>query len=305
MFAGITTNQVTDAVLRGSVLKTFRATLQGGSPQWKKCGFTRMTTNKPFEEIVEFAGLGLAPRHEELQQIPSDGVKQGYTVRINVYAYATQMAVSDLAKKTGDLNKAIQASKSVAESLMQTQEHIHADVFGNAFSSSIGIHPDGQPLCSTANVTPMGGTYSNSLGATSLTETGLESMYIMARKMPNGRGLPNFGQLKVNKLILQHDRYFEAKRLTQSAQQANTANNAINAIKGEDGGLDPIAWQHLPSTSNWFGITNAENGLISLWLEDEDMRDYPVNQNRSTVFDGYMAFGVFYANKRQVIGSSI
>lgn len=307
MFPGVTTHQFTDAVLRGSVLRTFREEIQKAQVLWKQCGFETVTTNKPFEEIVEFAGLGLAPRHEEMQQIATDSIKQGYTKRINIYAYAVQLPVSEMAKKVGDLSKAIMGSKSVAESLLQTQEHIHADVFGNAFSSTVGLHPDGQPLCSTSHALIVGGTYSNSLGNTSLTETGIESMLILARKMPNGRGLPMGGGLGVKKLVMQHDRYFDAKRILRSDRQANTANNAINALKGEaDGGeMGIVANTYLPSTSNWFGITSAKNGLMSVWLEKEDMRDYGVNQNRTHVFDGYEAFGADFVNPRAVIGSSI
>ena len=75
MSVGVVTSQFTDPVLRGSLMDTFRVANESREFEWKKCGFEEMTSDKAFEEIAEFAGLGLAPRREELAQL---ALAQGY-----------------------------------------------------------------------------------------------------------------------------------------------------------------------------------------------------------------------------------
>lgn len=298
---GVVTGQFTDNVLRGSLMEAFRVSLESTKPKWKEIGaFEEKTSKKAFEEIAEFAGLGLAPRKEELAQIAVDVVKQGYTKRINQLAYAIQMPVSEEAKRFKQYNEAIDGAKSIAESLQQTQEVIMHDVFGNAFSTTLGLGPDALCLCSTAHKLPRGGTFATAITAASISSTAIEAMMILARKMPGSNGLPVGVQMKT--ILVPEDRLYDARRILKSDGQWDTANRSINAL-AEDG-LQIKASRYLPSTTNWFGLTDAKMGLLVIWTQKPEFREYGVDSTRAHIFDGYQMFGVDWVNPRRVIGSN-
>jgi len=301
MSQGVVSGQFSDPVLRGSLLETFRVANDKQEKVWKKCGFQEMTSQKAFEEIAEFAGLGLAPRREELAQGAVDLVKEGYTTRINQYSYSINLPVSKEAQKFKQYRDAIMGSESVSESLWNSVEILCADVYGNAFSTTTQLLPDGQPICSASHKLPRGGTFSTTLGAVSFSETGIEAALIQAAKMPGGSGIPV--GVKGAKLIIPEDYKFEAKRILKSEGQNWTANNAVNALKDEDLGYQ--ANRYLPSTSNWFMNTNAKMGLMLIWTEQPNITEVGMDLNRAIVWSGNMMLGISCVNPRSTLGSSI
>jgi hypothetical protein len=301
MSVGVVTSQFTDPVLRGSLMETFRVSNESREFEWKKCGFEEMTSDKAFEEIAEFAGLGLAPRREELAQGAVDIVKQGYTVRINQFAYSINMPVSREAQKFKQYRDAIMGTESVNESLHNSVEILCADVFANAFSTTIGLLPDGKPICSLAHKLPRGGTFDTVITAASIGQTSIEAMMILAAKMPGGHGIPV--GVKLKKLVIPEELKFEAKRVLQSQLQFDTVNNAVNALKDE--GLAPVTNRYLASTSNWFGVTDAKLGLLVIWTEKPNLVEVGMDLNRATVYSGNMMLGIAAVNPRRLLGSNI
>ena len=301
MSQGVVTSQFTDPVLRGSLLETFRVSNEQRDFEWKKCGFEEMTSDKAFEEIAEFAGLGLAPRREELAQGAVDIVKQGYVVRINQYAYSINMPVSREAQKFKQYREAIMGTESVNESLHNSVEILCADVFGNAFSTTAGLLPDGKPICAVGHKLPRGGTFDTAITAASIGQTSIESMYILAAKMPGGHGIPV--GVKLKKILVPWDQYFETKRVLKSDGQYDTPNRAINALSDE--GLDIATNRYLPSTSNWFGITDAKLGILVIWTEKPNLVEVGMDLNRATVYSGNMMVGIAPVNPRRLLGSNI
>lgn len=289
------------ASLKETLLFAFRTSLEGPSV-WSKCGFKEMTSKDAYEDMTEYAGLGLAPVKQQLAQMSVDVVQQGYTTRFNQVAYAIMMPVSEEALKFKKYNEAIDGAASIAESLKQTQEFVGSDIFGNAFDATNFAGVDGVAMCSTAHPLIKGGTYSNAFAtAMSLSETALETMFTQCRKMPGSNGLPV--GVQPMKLVIPADLEWEAKRILKSDLQNDTANNAINSMKGE--GLEYQVNRYLPSTSNWFTVTNAKRGLMCIWTQKPDFREYNTEANRAKVYDGYQMFAMGIVDPRSVIGSSI
>lgn len=302
MYSAATTTQFSDAVLNKSITATFRQTIDASEKLYKQLGFEERTTDQPFNEFTEFSGLGLPSRREELQQAGFDSVKQGYTVRLNQVSYGLNMAVSNEAMMFKQIEEAIQGSKSIADALATGVELMAADVFGNAFSTTVGLLPDGQPICSASHKTPRGNTFSTSLGSASFSETGIETMLITAAKMPASNGIPS--KVKVKKLVGPVDYIFLAKRLLKSELQASTANNAINAIKGEN--LEFVSNRYLPSSSNWFGTTDVDLGLAIIWAMKPRVKQVGMDLNEARVFSGNMMFAMgCLGNSRCLLGSNI
>jgi len=297
---GITTHVFTDPVLRGSILEAFRVEREGEKWVWKECGFDEMSSNKAFEEITEFAGMGLAARREELAQGTTDSIKQGFTTRVNIFSYAINFPISREAQMRKEINKVVQGTKSVMESLRYTVEVVCADLLGNGFSTTTGITlPDTKAIFATDHTLPRGGTYSNKITAASVSEEGVEAMSILAGRMVGGHGLPTKHTLK--KIVIPVEQRFEARRVLKSDKQNWTSNNAINAIKEDN--IVPVENEFLPSTSNWFGVTNAKQGAVLIWGEQPNVTEVGMDLNRAVVWSGNMMFGIGVPGPRRWIGS--
>ncbi len=300
MPTGVITANISQS-LKETLLFAFRTSLEGPTV-WSKCGFKEMTSKDAFEDMTEYAGLGLAPVKAQLAQMSVDVVQQGYTTRFNQVAYAIMMPVSEEALRMKKYNEAIDGAASIAESMKQTQEFIGSDIFGNAFDGTNFAVADSKAMCATDHPLIKGGTYSNTLAtAMSLSETALETVFTQCRKMPGSNGLPV--GVRPMKLVLPAELEWEAKRILKSDLQNDTANNAINSMKGE--GLEYVINRYLPSTSNWFTVTNAKRGLMCIWNMKPDFREYNTEANRAKVYDGYQMFAMGIVDPRAVIGSNI
>ncbi len=298
--SGVTSHQFTDPVLRGSILEAFREERDSEKWVWKDCGFDEMSSNKAFEEIVEMAGLGLAARREEMAQGVTDSVKQGLTTRINVYSYAINFPVSREARKRNEINKVIQGTKSVMESLRYTVEILTADLLGNGFNTTSGITlPDGKSLFATDHPLARGGTYSNEITAASVSEEGIEAMSILAGRMVSSAGLP--AKRKLVKIVVPVEQRYEARRVLKSELQNSTTTNAINALREDN--IRVVENEFLPSTSNWLGVTDAKQGAMVVWGEQPNVEEVGQDLNRAIVWSGNMMLGIGVPGPRRLIGS--
>ena len=298
-----TTSQFSDPVLRGSVYGTFKAYNEGKDEVWKKCGYKEIETSKPFEEFAEFATLGLAPRQNDGQQATTDLVKEGYVFRVNVYLYGINLPVSTIALKSKDLRDAISGTKAVGESLYNTREILHADLFANAFSTTVGLLPDALPSCTASDKLPRGGTMNNLLSGASFAESTFESAFILADKMPGGHGIPVGQEIKT--LLIPPEYRFEAIRILKSELQSQTANNATNALRLEAGSIKVVRNRFFGSSTNFFFGTDADLGLVSIWLQKPEVEEVGMNLTKSVVFYGSQIVGIGCINRRCLIGSNI
>lgn len=300
MIDGVQTANI-DASLKPTLLFAFK-TASEGTPEYKGMGFQEITSSDAYEEMVEYAGFGPAPRKGELAQMAVDVVQQGYKKRINQIAYAIMMPVSKEALKFAKYKEAIDGAASIAESLRLRVEYLCADIFANAFDGTNWAGPDGQPLCSTSHKLIRGGTFSTRMATdASLSETALETVVTQCRKMPGSHGHPV--GIQPEKLLIPVELEWEAKRILRSAQQNDTMNNAINPLKDE--GIAIKTNRFFASTTNWFVKTSAKKGLYVIWTTKPEFEETTVNAQRARVFDGYQMLGVDYVDPRAVIGSNI
>jgi len=301
MIDGLRTAHI-DASLKETLLFAFK-TASEGTPEYKGMGFKEVNSNDFYEEMTEYAGFGPAPAKDQLASMAVDVVMQGYTKRINQIAYAIMMPVSEEAIRFAKYDEAIDGAASIAESLRLRVEYLVADVFGNAFDSTNFAGPDGVSLCNTAHKLIRGGTYSNQLAtAASLSETALETIVTMCRKIPGSHGHPV--GLFPEQVIGPVDLEWEATRILASSQQNDTMNNAINALKSNT----KLKWKgnrFMSSTTNWFVDTSVKKGGYIIWTSKPDFREYGINAQRAKVFDGYQMLGVDVVDPRAYIGSNI
>ena len=269
---------------------------------WESCGFTVSSTKDAYVDDQEYAGLGVAPIKPEGAQIALDDTQEGYSKRYTMVTTALRFVVSMEALADKKYDEPISKTKNLTNSLKMAQEYDAANVFIRAFNSSY-TGGDGLELCSTAHLLPKGGTFSNEFSTPmSLSETAVETMIVNVGKIVSSNGYLLNGY-NVKKLVVPRDLMFRAARILKSEKQNDTANNAINVLKGM--GIEVVSNPYLTSTTNWFGITDAEPGLKFVWRERPKFYEHKVEDNLTTSYGGYQRYDLGWTDARGVYGSAI
>jgi hypothetical protein len=306
-----TSTGLDEAAIRAQIKGAFRMRAENTKPLWETTlFFDDMDTTRPFEEWTSFSGLGVADRKNEMEAPILDTPKQNYTKRMTVIAYAkltgaSAEAMRFLKRGSMPIREALKLGSMAMESVMTTNEMLAADVYGNAFSATLGLGMDGQPLCSSAHKLGRGGTTSNTLGAVSLSQTALELAIIQGNKFPDDAGAPaGLPQDNKRALVVPEELIFEADRILNSTLQSDTANNAKNALKGRFS--ETQSNRYLPSSSNWFVVnTGIKEGLIALFETRPKMMEYGDDKVGAQYFQAYEMVTFDWFDWRKVQGSSI
>lgn len=305
---GFTTSGLDDAALRANLRGVFNFGLERET-LWQKSGFKEDSTEKPFEEYSSVSGLGYAERKNEFEAPIMDVPKQNYTKRVNVVAYAKVTGISAEAKRfiqrgSIPMREVFKLPKMVLNSLNALNDVMATDVFGNAFSSTLGLGPDGQPLCSASHVLGRGGTGSNTLEAVSLSQASLEAAIIQSDRFTDEAGIPvGLPAGSAQMLLLPPDLGFEADRIINSALQSDTANNAKNTLKGR---FTVQTNRMLPSSTNWFIVNKGvDDSLIALFETKPKLNEFSDDKVGAMYFQAYQMCAFDWFNWRGVQGSSV
>ncbi len=224
--------------------------------------FSKMTSDKSYEEVVEETGFGLAPQKAEGASVSYDTDAQGYVTRFTNVTYGlgaiiTREAIEDNQYESVATRKA----SKLARSMRQTKENVHANVLNRGYTAGY-TGGDGVVLFSASHPS-LNGNQSNTMAvAADLSEAALEDLLIMIRQATDSRGLRI--QLEGQKLVVPPALSFEATRIMSSVNQSGTANNDINAMKAL--GLLPggvVIWDYLSDSDAFFVVTDAPEGLMS------------------------------------------
>ena len=238
----------------------FGATYNEHPQEWSMI-FDQESSDKSFEERVQYVGLGLAPTKNQGASISFDNAKQGYISRISNITYAIGGIVTREAIEDGQYESVAQRiARYIAFSIRQTCENVGANILNRATTSGY-TGGDGVVLASASHP-EHNGNQSNIITAADLSETSLEDMLIAIMNATDSRGL-NISLIG-QKLIIPTALAFEATRILNSIQQSGTANNDINALR--DMGMLPggVAVNHyLTDSDAWHVKTNAPEGLIA------------------------------------------
>lgn len=293
----VTTGHISQS-LKETLLFAFR-TETAKKPVWKSCGFKEINSKDYYEDVTEYAGLGLAPEKKQGAQMAVDVVQQGYTKRITQVAYALMMPVSEEALRFSRYREAIMGAETLAESMRLTQEYKAAQVFADAFDANAPTaHPDALAMCSTAHKLPKGGTYKNRPSTdASLAHTSLEQIFQLCRTIEGSNGYPAGVMPEI--LVVHSDKLETAERILNSPLQNDTANHTYNTLKGK---VRPQGNPYFASTTNWFVVTDHKYGLHCIWTQRPEFREYSVESSRAKVYDGYEMFAMDSFDPRGVIG---
>lgn len=223
--------------------------------------FDSQSSDKAYEERVQYKGTGLAPVKSEGTAISFEDSEQGYVSRINNITYALGGIVTREAIEDGQYESlATRIARHLAFSIRQTKENVGANVLNRAFNTSY-TGGDGSALC-VVDHAESNGSQSNALAVPAdLSEVALEDMCIQIMNATDSKGLKI--SLIGSKLIIPTQLTFEATRIIRSSLQSGTANNDVNALKAS--GMLPdgfVANHYLTDPDAWFIKTNIQEGMI-------------------------------------------
>lgn len=230
--------------------------------------FETENSDRAFEEEVLFTGFGTAPTKGEGAAVAYDDAQESYTARYTHETVALAFAVTEEAMEDNlyDTFAKLRA-RGLARAMANTKQVKAADVFNNGFNATY-IGGDGVQLFSASHPTIGAGNQSNTLGATDLSESSLESALITISKAKDDRGI--LIGLQAKSLHIPSDLAFTADQILNSTMSTSTATfgtdgitnvNDINSIRNQ--GLVPGGFyvnRRFTDTNAWFIKTDCPNG---------------------------------------------
>jgi len=250
--------------------------------------FSEESSSKAYEEVVESTTFGLATIKNEGQAISYDTDGEGYKNRATHAVYGLGFIVSREEKEDNQYeSKGKSRARSLAYSMRQTKESVHAGIFNTAFTTTYG---DGAALISTAHPTLAGNKANKASVDAELSEAALEDAQVDLMLYTNSRGLRI--NLAPKRLIVPPQLMHTAKRLLASEKQPGTANNDINATRAM--GVIPgdfMTYRYLTSATAWFLQTDVPEGFVRYQrraMELEQDNDFDTENAKAKATERYV-----------------
>jgi len=260
-------------------------------PIWPKI-FESFTSDKQYEEDVEEVGFGMLSTKDEAGAINYDTAHQGATSRYTHITYALGFVVTMEELQDNQYEKlSFKRTSRLARSVYETEEVIHARVFGRGFNSSFA-GGDGVELFSAAHPTDAG-NQTNIITAADISETAIEDMVTAIGNSKDSRGMKFKNSPRL--LIVPNAGWFEANRIVKSVLQNDSANNAMNVIKATNvfpEGIVKNPYLDDFDTDAWYIQTDADEGLTHYtrmeWAFDKD-NDFDTKNAKASVIGRFSA----------------
>jgi hypothetical protein len=229
--------------------------------EWKMIFKERTGIARAYHEEPVLFGFGAAP--ELPDGMPVTYVTGGtlYMARYVYKVYGLAFAVTKVLVEDGDhISIAKTFSEHLAQSLIETQETLAANVINRAFNSSY-VGGDGVSLVNPSHPIANGLTYSNQISVNAnLSQSSLEQILIDIRKAIDYTGRKI--RVTPKALVLPPDLIMQGEVLLKSVLRTGQANNDINPVKSL--GLLSEGQKNitrLTSSKSWFVQTDAPRGL--------------------------------------------
>lgn len=264
-------------------------------------------TDQPIMDVQEWGGPGTASYKAEGSRIVTDMIYQGTGKRFVAQTYAGGMEISYEAAEDAAKNLPVikSAGKMLGEMAWKTPDYLAALFMDRSFNSSYAAFGNGTPLCSTAQVLPRGGTFSNMFAGAgfSLSEYAIEQLHVTFPTLPNSSGLIS-PDLKLSKILVHPANVPTAWKLANTQLQVGSGNNNLSFVYGS---FEVIANPFLGSSTRWWGLTNVNDdgdGLNWRWrVKPEFQTDNEALLTYKVYVTRFRAFW-FCKNPRALYGSN-
>lgn len=274
--------------------------------EWRRLVDVSMS-NQNSEETIGFSGLGLFQTKDEGDPIIYDVMRQGFKEKYLHTVYALGFQVTREMYDDNLYGIIANMARQLAWVGIQTKETIVANMFNDAFDSTVKTFGDGLELCSTAHLNVAGGTWANTpTSGSDVSEASLESDCVSIQALLDDRG--NKIKLKANSLHIHPNDQFEVERILKSPYQSGTANNDINAL-GSTGKFPGGYHVHhfFEDTDAYFIRTNTPTDTGLRYFERDPDEFQPMKDNDfdtdNAKFKARQRFSIGADDKRSVWGN--
>jgi hypothetical protein len=252
--------------------------------------FNTPTSDKAFEDDVEFAGLGPMTTKPEGQPINYDDVIQGGSYRYTHSTVGQGVRYSFELLEDDQYGIIQKVPMNFARTAMHTKETNAWNVLNLGFTTQITVdgvslfnaaHPllGGLPatVAVPASIVGVGvytqGTYPNRPGTDiDLSYSGLQLMINQCERMIDGRGL--LVKCQINTIVVPPELRWVIEEILGSEWKPYTAENTVNVVNNK--GLSPFIGRYLTSTKAWFGLGEKSRHKLNHFDRhplDEDFAD--------------------------------
>lgn len=250
--------------------------------------FNMETSDKAFEDEVEFSGLGPMGTKPEGEAITYQDAIQGGTKRYTPVTYGLGCRTSWELYEDDQYNLIMQVPKALARSAHFTMEQQAWNVFNLGFTTAtttdgLSLFHNQHPLLGGAAATNIGpgltnvisaaGTYPNRPATdVDISLTALQLAINQYERLIDSQGLPI--SIKPKTLVIPPELKWIAREILGSAHKPYTSDNEINAILSEE--MNYFISHYLTSQSAWFMIPGKESHTLKFITRkalDEDFSD--------------------------------
>ena len=284
--------------LRPGIRMWFGAAYKLYDTKYDKILDVKIPDDRAYEEDVMLSNLGLAQVKTQGAPVTYDSGNQLFSTRYPHIQYGLGFVITQEMMEDGVALKSAKIfSESLKLSMLRTREIIAANVYNNAFSSTVLMDGgDGVSLGNSAHPTP-GGNFSNVPSvAASLSEAALEQMVIDVMAYKDNRG--QLIMVRPDTLVISPSLQFTAHRMLNSILRPSTADNDINAIK--DMGILPggiVVDPYLTSTTNWH-VRTDQPGLNLFNRKDISLSEDNEFDTNNMKTKGIMRLSVGWSDPR-------
>lgn len=191
-----------------------------------------------YEEIA-ITGVSELQPTEELQEFIETSYVPSFITAVEPFKFTRRIKVSREAAERRDTmyQKALNESSKLNIAAENTKARHRFDIFNKAFTAQASLpkhlfgYGDAVALCSASHPDKVGGTKSNTVTASAITQTSIESMVLVLQNQVDdiGEPMPMGGGMKY--LVVPPAKVRTAKEQIGSEWVPDTANNNINVWK--------------------------------------------------------------------------
>ena len=161
----------------------------------------------------------------------------------------------------------------------RTREKHGANLFNNAFNTSVFSGGDSLALCSTAHTFKGTDTTVGNSGTTALSATALEATRLLGMQLTDETD--NLMDVMYDTLLVPPNLEETANVIVKSNLKSGEANNDMNWNKNR---YRVLVWNRLTDSNNWFLIDSKYMKLFLKWFDR-----VPVEFNKDKDFDTYIS----------------
>lgn len=268
--------------------------------------------DRSFFQMLSLVGFGTLAEKTEGQIPMVDSPKEGLLSMFPYYSYALRYAVTKEMQREDAKHLIPKLPGMLRYSSDQTKEFLFWNVFNLAFNSAVTL-ADGQALISTSH--PLQGSsaqpginsYSNSLGAVSLTPDTLQQAYVLMADMPDDRGLVSYRTPQ--QLIYPLGLDQTAKEVLGSSYYPNSDENRINVVAGS---VQPMPIEYLTAPGSgpfpWFvlagkGDPGTDSHTVFANVKWDEQRAYYDEPTQAMIHETEFRSVWGAVNGRGIVGS--